>query len=102
VDSITVQRIPGARRLAIVVRENENIISYSYEILDSMSSDVGSGITPENNIYSNLILATSPSWDTSFTYTIDANCQESTCTITGTITVDTDTNEVVSWTQNEV
>jgi len=102
VDSITVQRIPGARRLAIVVRDNENIISYSYEILDSLSNDVGSGITPENNIYSNLILATSPSWDTSFTYTIDANCQESTCTITGTITVDTDTNEVVSWTQTEV
>jgi hypothetical protein len=102
VDSITVQVIPGGRFIAITLNDNSNIISYSYEILDSSSGDVGTGTTPSNNILSNLILAAGASWDTPFTYTIDANCAESTCTITGVINVDTATNEVVSWTQNEV
>lgn len=102
VESISILRIPGGRFISIIMNDNSNIINYSYEILDSSAGSVGTGITPDNEIRSNLILAVSPSWDTPFTYTIDANCSDSSCTITGVINVDTATNEVVSWTQVEV
>lgn len=102
VESISILRIPGGRFISIILNDNSNIINYSYEILDSSAGSVGTGITPDNEIRSNLILSAGPSWDTPFTYTIDANCAASSCTITGVINVDTATNEVVSWTQVEV
>lgn len=101
VDSVSIDNPSvGAYFIVITLTNNENIIDYSYEILNASSVNKGTGITPNNNILSDQLTIMGLSAGSPYTYTIDANCSDSSCTITGVINIQN--NEVVSWTQAEV
>jgi len=86
--------------ISISLSNNDEAISFTYNILNADPISIGSGTTPSNIIYSNAIIGAA--LDSANTFTITRNCSDSSCTITGTITVDTSTRTVVSWTTAEV